>query len=152
VEVVSTYQTAESLADLTHNLLTICQTKEEWVAAQRGLFQAEFKCLRIFGSDKSLTCKEIANRMNLSRSRITRIIDGLEKKGYMNREINLTDRRNMRITLSRKGKILTKRLDKEFIDIHFEILQDIDVSKHKSLITTMENLLTASEKWLQKSL
>ena len=149
---MSTYQTAESLADLTHNLLTICQTKEEWVAAQRGLFQAEFKCLRVFGSDKSLTCKEIANRMNLSRSRITRVIDGLEKKGYMNREIDQTDRRNMRVTLSRRGKIFTTKLNREFTDMHYEILQDIDVSKHESLITTLEHLLTATEKWLQKSL
>jgi DNA-binding MarR family transcriptional regulator len=151
VEVMSTYQTAESLADLTHNLLTICQKKEEWVAAQRGLFQVEFKCLRIFGSDKSLTCKEIANRMNLSQSRITRVIDGLEKKEYMNREIDQTDRRNIKVTLSRRGKILTTKLDREFTDIHYEILQDIDVSKHESLFTTMGHLLTASEKWLQKT-
>jgi DNA-binding MarR family transcriptional regulator len=89
--------------------------------------------------------------MNLSRSRITRVIDGLEKKGYMNREIDQTDRRNMKVTLSRRGKILTNKLDREFTDIHFEILQDIDISKHKSLITTMEHLLTATEKWLQKT-
>jgi DNA-binding MarR family transcriptional regulator len=149
---MSKYKTAECLADLTFNLLARCQAKEEWLAAQRGLFQAEFKCLRIFGSNKSLTCKEIANRMNLSRSRITRIIDGLEKKGYMNREIDQTDRRNMKVTLSRRGKILTTKLDREFTDIHFEILQDIDVSKHESLITTMEHLLTATEKWLQKTI
>ena len=147
---MSTYQTAESLADLIFNLLTRCQVKEEWLAAKRGLFQAEFKCLRIFGSDKSLTCKEIANRMNLSRSRITRVIDGLEKKGYMNREIDQTDRRNMRVTLSRRGKIFTTKLNREFTDMHYEILQDIDVSKHESLITTLEHLLTATEKWLQK--
>jgi DNA-binding MarR family transcriptional regulator len=147
---MSTNQTAERLANLTFNLLARCQAKEEWLAEQRGLFQAEFKCLRVFGSDKSLTCKEIANRMNLSQSRITRVIDGLEKKGYMNREIDQTDRRNIKVTLSRKGKILTTKLDREFTDIHFEILQDIDVSKHESLITTMEHLLTATEKWLQK--
>ncbi len=145
---MSTYQIAESLADLTFNLLTRCQAKENWLAAQQGLFQAEFKCLRIFDSDKSLTCKEIANRMNLSRSRITRVIDGLVKKGYMSRGIDPTNRRNMRVTLSRRSKILTNKLNREFIDIHCENLQDIDVSKHKSLITTMEHLPTATEKWI----
>ena len=148
---MSTYQTAKSLANLTFNLLIRCQVKEEWLATQRGLFQAEFKCLRIFGSDKSLTCKEIANRMNLSRSRITRVIDGLVKKGYVSRELDPTDRRNMKVTLSRRGKILATKLDREFTDIHFEILQGIDVSKHKSLINTLEHVLTATEKWLQKT-
>jgi DNA-binding MarR family transcriptional regulator len=151
VEVMSKNKTAECIADLTFNLLARCQAKENWLAEQRGLFQAEFKCLRLFGCDKSLNCKEIANRMNLSQGRITRIIDGLEKKGYMKREIDPTDRRNMRVTLSRRGRILTNKLDREFTDMHYEILQDIDVSKHKSLIATMEHLLTATKKWLQES-
>ena len=146
---MSNSRTAESLANLTFNLLARCQAKENWLAEQRGLFQAEFKCLRLFGSDKSLNCKEIANRMNLSQSRLTRIIDGLVKKGYMNREIDPADRRNMRVTLSRRGKILTTKLDREFIDLHSEILEHIDVSKHDSLITSMEHLLTATEKWRQ---
>jgi DNA-binding MarR family transcriptional regulator len=88
--------------------------------------------------------------MNLSESRLTRIIDGLASKGYMQREIDLKDRRNMRVFLSRRGKILTKKLNKAFIDLHSEILQDIDVSQHESLITAMGHLNTAVEKWLEK--
>jgi len=52
--------------------------------------------------------------------------------------------------LSRRGKILTNKLNKAFIDIHNEILQDIDASQHESLITAMEHLLSAIEKWMQK--
>ena len=147
---MNTYQTAASLTNLTFNLLAKCQTKEERLAKQRGLFQAEFKCLRLFGSDKSLTCKEIGMRMNLSRSRITRVVDGLVKKGYMSRGIDPTNRRYMRVTLSRRGKILTTKLDREFTDIHYEILQDIDVSQHEPLITAMGHLQLAIEKWLKK--
>ncbi len=147
---MSTNQTAERLADLTFSLLARCQEKEAWLAEGHGLFQAEFKCLRLFGSNESLNNKEIAKRMNVSPSRSTRIIDGLEKKGYMQREIDQTDRRNMRVFLSRRGKILTNKLNRAFVDIHYEILQDIDVSQHESLITTMGHLLSAIEKWLQK--
>lgn len=89
--------------------------------------------------------------MNLSRSRITRVLDGLVIKGYVSREIDTTNRRNMRVTLTRRGKVLTNKLDKEFTDIHYEILQDIDVTKHKVLITTLENLLTATDNWLKKT-
>lgn len=148
---MSTYQTAESLADLTFKLLAKCQAKEEQLAKQRGLFYAEFKCLRVFGSDKSLICKEIGTRMNLSRSRITRILDGLVKKGYVNRTLDPSDRRNMKVTLSRRGKLLKAKLDRGLTDIHYEILKDIDVSKHRSLINIMKHLLTATEKWLQNS-
>ena len=88
--------------------------------------------------------------MNLSPSRLTRIIDGLEKRGYMQREIDQKDRRNMRVFLSRRGKILTNKLNKAFIDLHSEILQDIDVAQHESLITAMGHLHLAIEKWLKK--
>ena len=147
---MSTNQTAERLADLTFNLLARCQEKEAWLAEEHGLFQAELKCLRLFGSDETLNNKEIAKRMNLSPSRLTRIIDGLASRGYMTREIDQSDRRNMRVFLSRRGKILTNKLHKAFVEIHYEILNDIDVSQHESLITAMEHLSNAIEKWLQK--
>ena len=148
---MSTNQTAERLADLTFSLLQRCQEKEVWLAEEHGLFQAELKCLRLFESDESLNNKEIAKRMILSPSRLTRIIDGLEKNGYMHRDIDQTDRRNMRVYLSRRGKILTNKLNKAFIEIHSEILKDIDVSQHEPLITAMGHLQLAIEKWLQKA-
>ena len=147
---MSKIKNAEILANLTFNLLARCQEKEARLAEEHGLFHAEFRCLRLMGSEGSLNNKDIAERMNLSASRITRIIDGLVKKGYMQREINKGDRRNMKIRLSRRGNNLTNKLYNAFIEIHSEILQDIDVSQHGSLITAMENLNLAVEKWLQR--
>jgi DNA-binding MarR family transcriptional regulator len=143
-------KTAERLANLTFSLLAGCQEKEAWLAEQHGLFQAEFKCLRLFGTDESLNNTQISKRMNLSPSRLTRIIDGLVKKGYMQRAIDPNDRRNMIVTLSRRGKILTNKLNRAFVEVHEEILQDINVAQHEPLITAMENLHFAIEKWLQK--
>ena len=147
---MKTNKTAERLANLTFSLLAGCQEKEAWLAEQHGLFQAEFKCLRLFGTNERLNNTQISERMNLSPSRLTRIIDGLVKKGYMQREIDQSDRRNMIVTLSRRGKILTNKLNKAFVDVHDEILQDIDASQHEPLITAMEHLHLAIEKWLQK--
>jgi DNA-binding MarR family transcriptional regulator len=147
---MSTDQTAERLANLTFNLLARCQEKEAWLAEKHGLFRAEFKCLRLFGSDETLNNTQISKRMKLSPSRLTRIIDTLVQKGYMKREIEQYDRRNMRVFLSRRGKILTNKLNKAFVEIHSEILQDIDVSQHEILITAMGHLQLAIEKWLQK--
>ena len=88
--------------------------------------------------------------MKLSPSRLTRIIDGLVKKEYINREIDPNDRRNMRVNLSRRGKQLVQQLNKAYVNIHNEILEDIDVSQHEALITAMDHLLSALENWLRK--
>ena len=143
-------KTTERLANLTFSLLAGCQEKEAWLAEQHGLFQAEFKCLRLFGANESLNNTQISERMNLSPSRLTRIIDGLVKKGYMQRAIDPADRRNMIVTLSRRGKILTNKLNRAFVEVHEEILQDIETTQHEPLITAMEHLHSAIEKWLQK--
>ena len=147
---MATNSTAERLANLTFSLLANCQEKEIRLAELHNLTQAEFRCLRLFGTDENLNNKQIAERMKLSPSRLTRIIDGLVIKEYINREIDPSDRRNMRVTLSRKGRQLVRQLNKAYIDIHNEILEDIDVSQHEQLITAMDHLLTALEKWLRR--
>ncbi|RLC48856.1 MAG: hypothetical protein DRI23_10040 [Candidatus Cloacimonadota bacterium] len=147
---MATNSTAERLANLTFSLLANCQEKEIRLAELHNLTQAEFRCLRLFGTDENLNNKQIAERMKLSPSRLTRIIDGLVIKEYINREIDPSDRRNMRVTLSRKGRQLVRQLNKAYIDIHNEILEDIDISQHEQLITAMDHLLTALEKWLRR--
>ena len=143
--------TASRLANLTFSLLANCQEKEVHLAELHGLTQAEFRCLRLFGTDESLNNKTIAERMNLSPSRLTRIIDGLVKKKYIRREIDSNDRRNMKVNLSTKGKSLVQQLNKAYVDIHEEILMDIDPSQHEQLIVAMTHLLEALEKWLEKT-
>ncbi|MEE9449106.1 MAG: MarR family transcriptional regulator [Ignavibacteriaceae bacterium] len=147
---MSTNSTAERLAILTFNLLANCQEKEIRLAEVHNLTQSEFRCLRLFGKNENLNNKHIAERMNLSPSRLTRIIDGLVKKAYINREIDPNDRRNMRVNLSRRGKQLVQQLNKAYVDIHNEILEDIDASQHEPIITSMDHLLSALEKWLKK--
>ena len=149
-DVMKVYNNAEMLANLTFNLLARCQEKETYLAEKHDLFEAELKCLRLMSSEESLNNSELADKMNLSPSRITRIIDGLIKKGYVLREINKNDRRNMIICLSKRGKNLTNKLNKAFLEIHKEILEDIDYSEHEALLIAMGNLYKAVEKWLKK--
>lgn len=142
---------ATQLADLTFKLLANCQEKEARLAEQYGLTQAEFRCMRLFDTDESSNNKHIAEKMGLSPSRLTRIIDGLVKKDYMEREIDVSDRRNMRVTLSKQGVLIVQQLNNAYIGIHREILEEIEQPQHKPLITAMTHLLSALEKWIAKS-
>ncbi|GAB6281681.1 MAG: MarR family transcriptional regulator [Ignavibacterium sp.] len=143
--------TAEKLADLTFQLLASCQEKENRLARQYNLTDAEFRCLRSMTENEFLNNKEIAERMNLSPSRLTRIIDGLVKKGYVKREIQPNDRRNMQVYLSEKGIDFVKQLNRAYVNIHTQILSEIDKSQHKPLIEAMDNLLRSVNNWLLKS-
>lgn len=150
-ETNSINSTAEKLASLTFSLLANCQEKELRLAEAHKLTQAEFRCLRLFGAEESVNNKQIAERMNLSPSRLTRIIDGLVQKEYVLREIDPSDRRNMRVFLSKRGMALVQQLNNAYLNIHKEILQDIDEVQHRPLITAMTHLLSALEKWIAKT-
>ena len=141
---------AAKLADLTFKLLANCQEKEARLAEKYGLTQSEFRCLRLFNKNDVLNNKQIAERMNLSPSRLTRIIDGLVAKNYIIRQIEPSDRRNMKVELSKRGKVIVQKLNDAYVKIHQEILEDINKSQHKPLISAMENLLVALQKWIAK--
>ncbi|HSD62756.1 MAG TPA: MarR family transcriptional regulator [Ignavibacteriaceae bacterium] len=144
------HETAAKLADLTFKLLANCQEKEARLAEKYGLTQSEFRCLRLFNKRDILNNKQVAERMNLSPSRLTRIIDGLVVKDYIIRQIEPSDRRNMKVELSKRGKVLVQKLNNAYVNIHQEILEDIDKPQHKPLINAMENLLVALQKWIAK--
>lgn len=143
-------KTAKILAAITFHLLARYEEHNTRLANERGLTESEFKCFRLFGSDKGLSNQKIAARMNLSESRLTRIVDGLVTKGYMSRQSDQKDSRRLNITLSRKGKAFAQKIDKLNGDIHLKILNDIKISQHKPLINVMDNLYSATEKWLKK--
>ncbi len=143
-------ENASKLADLTFKLLANCQEKEARLAEKYGLTQSEFRCLRLFNKNDVLNNKMVAERMNLSPSRLTRIIDGLVAKQYIIRQIEPADRRNMKVELSKRGNVIVQKLNDAYVNIHREILEDIDRSQHKPLISAMENLLVALQKWIAK--
>ena len=149
---MSEIKKAERIANLAFNLLAKCQEKEALIAEQHGLFLSEFRCIKLLGLDEKLNNEAIAKRMELSPSRLTRVIDGLVKKGYMKREINKEDRRNLMIRFSTRGKNLSNKLNNAFIKIHSDILKEIKSSQHESLIKAMSKLNSAIERWLQKTL
>ncbi len=142
---------AEELADLTFKLLAGCNEKEDRLTKQYGLKPAEFRCLKQIHSNENVNNKEVAKRMHLSPSRLTRIIDGLVEKGFVQKEIEPKDRRNMRVSLTDKGIDFVKDLNNSYVDIHATLLNDIDSQLHEGLLTGMRRLLVAVDKWIAKS-
>jgi DNA-binding MarR family transcriptional regulator len=142
---------AFKLADLTFHLLTHCREKEIRFAEKHGLTQAEFRCLRYFGSNECMNNKQISERMRLTPGRLTRIIDSLILKKYMTRKIDPSDRRYMRVYISKNGISIVQQLNHDYVDIHRDILSGIETHQQKSLIIAMSRLVSALKIWSCKS-
>ncbi|MDI6802957.1 MAG: MarR family transcriptional regulator [Bacteroidota bacterium] len=142
---------AEQIAELTFNLLQNCQEKESRLADQLNLTVSEFRTLRYFRKDISLNIKELVVRIRLSGSRLTRILDGLEKKNILTRSIDHQDRRSTIVTLSLSGVEIVHTLNNKFIEIHKEILKEIPSSQHDTITGGLRQLLQSLESWLKVS-
>src|SRR3990167_3182663 len=94
---------SSQIAELTFQLLANCQEKEERLAGQFGITAAEFRTLRMFRDEPQLTVKVLVERVGLSGSRLSRILEALEEKGYLGRSIDSQDRRSIDVSLTPKG-------------------------------------------------
>ena len=141
---------AERMADLTFELLEQCQIKREQMAERLHLTVAEFKLLRGFREDETLSVNDLAKRIDLSSSRLTRIIDGLVEKGLARREIGSRDRRVMEISLTPKGKKVQEELEETYVKTHLDILDLLPQGADDSVILAMEKLRDAVKEWVKK--
>lgn len=140
------YQRAETLADIMLKLMWTCQRKQELIAERAELSLSEFKCLRAFRHDTELSVKDIAARMSLTSSRLTRIIDGLVRKRYVTRHIDPVDRRIINVRLTRQGEMIGKKVSIECVGVYEQALEFLPENEHHKIIGSMSELAEAMDK------
>lgn len=138
---------SEKMADLTCELAQTCNEKENYFASTFNLTPAEFKCLRLFTKNDSLSIKIISNLMKLTPGRITHILTSLEEKNLIERELDPLDRRNVIVSITSSSKPFIKNLNENHVKLHTEILNKIDPDKREFVIEAMNDVIKALKKW-----
>ena len=75
---VSEYQLLQ-FQELIAKLFQCCQERMQYQCERFDLPDAELRCLGLFGQERYLTAKGIAQKMDVVKSRVSKIIDGLIK-------------------------------------------------------------------------
>lgn len=101
----------------THNMVAAAPSQ---LLKQHGLSSAQYNVLRILEAAEppGLPCLEIVSRMVTRVPDITRLIDRLKEAGLVSRTRSQTDRRVIRIKLTKKGEALIAELAAPLVDIH----------------------------------
>ena len=97
------------------NLLEYVQS----VADRCGLPLARMRvltALRFQITEEDATPAFLAEKLQLSRSNITGLLDGLERKGLLERIHDSTDRRSIRLKLTSKGDVLAQKWFAEVVE------------------------------------
>jgi DNA-binding MarR family transcriptional regulator len=106
---------------------------------------AELRCLMLFDGERYLTSKSIAHKMNVVKSRVTKIIEGLVRKKLVKR---VRDPEDSRITLlgltaEGKGKLDEINVFNDFV--HHDVLMQLAPEQRMTMLTNLEMLKASME-------
>lgn len=82
---------------------------------------------------------DLSNSLNVTRQRITSILSSLRKKGYVSMEISETDRRKMRVALTKEAKKPVIKKLKELENYYDTLLEGLGEENTQEL-TRLINL------------
>jgi DNA-binding MarR family transcriptional regulator len=104
------------------------------------LSQSELLFFSSLNQCTGISSPELAKNMGLSPSRISRVIEKLVVDGYLDRNIDKTDRRAITLCLTDEGKKIRAEIDKNRQECEarlLNVLPQSDVEKFREIIGKM---------------
>jgi DNA-binding MarR family transcriptional regulator len=141
---ISPYQ-LEQFQRLVNRLYQCCQERMQYQSDRFDLPDAELRCLLLFGEERYLTPKGIAQKMNVVKSRISKIVDGLMKKGLVQRIKDPEDSRIHLLSLTPDGQRKINDIRYFMDDVHHQVLLRIPSEQRKLLLIDLDLLKSSME-------
>jgi len=137
------------MAEVIFSLRQKCALKDLYFVKTLGITAAEYNCLVQFFNADSLGVKELAEKLDITPGGVTRIITSLEEKKIVTRRISPEDRRGINVILTAKGKKMVKQIRQASMDLHAEILAQIDPQSRVAVVNAVKKLIEAIDSWLK---
>ena len=99
----------------------------------------------LFGEERYLTPKGIAHKMNVVKSRITKIIDGLIKKELVHRIKDPEDSRISLLSLTPQGQSKLQEINLFLDDVHKQVLLQMPAEQRNTLLMNLDMLKSSME-------
>jgi len=126
------------------NKLLLIRMKARFADAELSF--VEFMALKLLRDEVSASAGELARDMHINTGATTRLIDGLEQKGLLERDRSSADRRVVRLRLTKSGE--AKYIEKVPIMVAQwnEVLAGFDQSEADTLMYLLSKMLDSMER------
>ena len=138
---------ARELQNVTKNLFRSYQLRDRNEVTCCGVSVSQCYTIDALGEKDYLTMNELASKMGLATSTMTRVVDQLVKKELAQRHFSSEDRRVCCVSLTDKGKEVQSKLSTRFVDFQKEILKKIDPESREALLKGLKKLSEAVGEW-----
>ncbi len=123
---------------------TVVPTLDRELTASLGLSLTQFEVLNRLrrAGTHGLRMSELASRLVLSPSGVTRAVDQLERRGLVERSVFEGDRRGSLATLTEEGRALLRRATTVHVQgLRAHLLDHVSRTELEHLVTTLEAVL-----------
>lgn len=104
--------------------------------------------LRTVRDEESITVNELSERLSLSPSSISQLLNRLEAGKYLKREINVNNRREVFVMLGDEGKSLFKeyeKIDESIIEKYYSEFTIDEVKTFRNLVLKLYNTIESKK-------
>jgi DNA-binding MarR family transcriptional regulator len=129
--------------DLMADMAQCCKERSQFQAERFGLPEAELRCLMLFADQRYLTSKEIARRMNVAKSRVSKVVTGLTARDLVRRTPDPEDSRVSLLSLTSEGQRLLDQVTDYAREMSRVILEFIPLGQRTSILDSLGALRTS---------
>ena len=124
--------------------LTGCKLKQFIAAKLRQenvpLTPEQFLLIDLLWNQGSMSQQQLADQMHKDKNSVTKLVDAIERKGFVYRQQNASDRRSNTLVLTEKALELRDHAKQKGISILDEMLEDISETELRAFISTLNKL------------
>ena len=124
--------------------LTGCKLKQFIAAKLRQenvpLTPEQFLLIDLLWNQGSMSQQQLADQMHKDKNSVTKLVDAIERKGFVYRQQNASDRRSNTLVLTEKALELRDHAKQKGISIIDEMLEDISETELRAFISTLNKL------------
>ena len=118
------------LIDTIIKLKSRCCLEEE-IGQDFNLTNKELSCIFNLKEIKTIHSKDLSQKINLSPSRGSRVINSLIKKGYLTEIQAPEDKRYLNLSLSKKGIGIFKKVEEKKYECENRLLSKLNHQQHQ---------------------
>jgi len=134
----------KQLFELILSVKRKCQAREDIIQNDLGISQAEFNGLIVLNDDDEIQGLHFAERMGLSPSRSSRVLNKLSTRGFVRAAYKPEDRRSVSITLTPDGNAMRKKIFSRMQECETRICTNLDecrIDEIKEALIKLEQIL-----------
>ena len=124
--------------------LTGCKLKQFIAAKLRQenvpLTPEQFLLIDLLWNQGSMSQQKLADQMQKDKNSVTKLVDAIERKGFVMRQQNASDRRSNTLVLTEKALELRDHAKQKGISILDEMLEGISEAELRSFLSTLNKL------------